>query len=110
LKVEGEVLVSSTSPAPSSREQVSRLSLRPSFSYLDHVQSMETRPSVDLVEFTSATYTFAPKGELAHEYWRAMSGASKVSERYERYLHRHPSGILVDIAIERIMDLSRGPN
>lgn len=109
-KVEGEVLVSSTSAASSSREQVSQLSLRPSFAYLDRVQTIEARTSVDLVQFTSATHTFAPKGELGHEYWRAMSGASKVSERYERYLHRHPSGILVDIATERIMDLSRGPD
>ena len=50
---------------------------------------------------------FAPKGELAHEYWRAMIGASHVIERYQLYLGSHPSGIVADTAVDRIRELEQ---
>jgi hypothetical protein len=48
---------------------------------------------------------FAPKRELAHEYWRAMIGASNVIERYQLYLRSYPSGIMADSAAGRIREL-----
>lgn len=50
---------------------------------------------------------FAPKGEVAHEYWRAMIGASHVIERYQLYLDSHPSGIVADTAVDRIGKLEQ---
>jgi hypothetical protein len=103
----------------SSLKQRSQLSLRPGFAYedLQKIDSKQRTPVYfDSGQVTSATHpypaesTFAPKGELAHEYWRAMSGQSRIVERYELYLHDHPAGALADIASERIMDLSRRPD
>jgi len=127
---EGEVLVSSMSEAVSryvrtvapidSQNRVAQLSLRPGFSFDDSVQSLDSKQSTPIPthseQLTSATHpypaesAFVPKGELAHEYWRAIGGPSKIIERYESYLRAHPSGILADTAIERITDLSRGPD
>ena len=132
----GEVLISSISEALSGyvrtvapalnvrnhdnigrQNQVAQLSLRPGLPYTDAFQNIDFKQSTsfptDLNPFTAATHpypaetAFAPKGELGHEYWRAISGPSKLIERYELYLRAHPSGILADTAIERIMDLSR---
>jgi hypothetical protein len=50
---------------------------------------------------------FAPKGELAHEYWRAMIGASHVMERYQLYLGNHPSGVVADTAVDRIREMEQ---
>jgi hypothetical protein len=50
---------------------------------------------------------FAPKGDLGHEYWRAMIGGSHVIERYQHYLSSHPSGIVADTAVNRIRELEQ---
>ena len=66
-----------------------------------------------LIETASVIYpsgtkaAFAPKMELAHEYWRAMIGASHVIERYQLYLGSHPSGIVADTAVDRFRELEQ---
>src|SRR5262245_1858024 len=50
---------------------------------------------------------FVPRGELAHEYWRAMIGASHVIERYRLYLGSHPSGLVADTVADRISELEQ---
>jgi hypothetical protein len=114
-----EALVSliSESSSRNHRKQLSlQLSLRPGFAYSD-LQSIKQRTPVpsDPSQFKLTTHpypaktAFAPKGEFVHEYWRAMSGPSTIVERYEAYLHAHPSGNLADIVVERITDLSQRP-
>jgi hypothetical protein len=50
---------------------------------------------------------FGPKGELAHEYWRAMIGASHVRERYRLYLAGYPTGMVAETAGDRIRELDQ---
>jgi hypothetical protein len=50
---------------------------------------------------------FGPKGELAHEYWRAIIGASHVMKRYELYLASYPTGAAAEIAGDRIRELEQ---
>jgi hypothetical protein len=52
--------------------------------------------------------TAAPKGDLGHEYWRAISSSSNVIERYQLYLQGHATGVLAEMAVNRIRELSQG--
>ena len=55
---------------------------------------------------SDAEPALAPKGELAHEYWRAMMGASHEIQRYQLYLTTHPTGAVGGIAADRIGELT----